>query len=88
MTRRTLRIAAFAAVFGAGYLAGTVTHPTAEAQMQQLEKKAMEQATGAGGPLGAAAQLGETITGLQKNVTELQSHIDTLNKIKSALGGG
>jgi len=87
MTRRSFRIAAFAVVFGTGYLLGTITHPSADAQMEQLEKKAMEHAAGAGGPLGAAAQLGETITGLQKNVSELQSHIDTLNKIKSALGG-
>jgi hypothetical protein len=87
MKRRTFRVVAFALVFGTGYLVGTITHPSADAQMDQLEKKAMEKAAGAGGPLGAAAQLGQTITGLQKNVTELQSHIDTLNKIKSALGG-
>jgi hypothetical protein len=87
MKRRTFRIAAFAVVFGSGYLVGTITHPSADAQVNELGKKAMEQAAGAGGPLGAAAQLGDTITGLQKNVSELQSHIDTLNKIKSALGG-
>ena len=88
MTRRTIRIATLAAVFGAGYLAGTVTQTPAEAQMNELGKKAMEQAGGAGGPLGTAAELGNTITGLQKNVTELQGHIDTLNKIKASLPGG
>jgi hypothetical protein len=83
-----IRIGMFTAVFGAGYLFGTVTQPPAEAQVGELGKKAMESAAGAGGPLGTAAQLGTTITGLQENVTELQSHIDTLNKIKSALPGG
>jgi hypothetical protein len=39
------------------------------------------------GALGAAAELGTTITGMQENVSELQKHIDTLNKIKGALGG-
>jgi hypothetical protein len=86
--RRAIRIGALAAVFGAGYLLGAVTQPTAEAQMGELGQKAMEQAAGAGGPLGTAAQLGTTITGLQENVTELQGHIDTLNKIKAALPGG
>jgi len=83
-----IRIGAIVAVFGAGYLLGTVTQPTAEAQMGELGKKAMESASGQGGALGTAAQLGTTITGLQENVNELQGHIDTLNKIKAALPGG
>lgn len=86
--RRAIRIGAFVAVFAGGYLLGVVTQPTAEAQMGELGKKAMEQAAGQGGALGTAAQLGTTITGLQENVTELQGHIDTLNKIKAALPGG
>jgi len=83
-----IRIGAIVAVFGAGYLLGTVTQPTAEAQMGELGKKAMESAGGQGGALGSVAELGTTITGLQENVNELQGHIDTLNKIKAALGGG
>ena len=86
--RRMIRIAGFALVFGSGYLLATVTQPSAEAQMGELGQKALEQAAGSGGPLGAAAELGTTITGLQENVTELQGHIDTLNKIKAALPGG
>jgi hypothetical protein len=86
--RHAIRIGALVTVFGTGYLLGAVTQPTAEAQMGEMGKKAMEQAAGSGGPLGTAAQLGTTITGLQKNVTELQGHIDTLNKIKAALPGG
>jgi hypothetical protein len=88
MMRRMFRIGFLAAVFAGGYLLGAVTQPTAEAQMGELGKKAMEQAAGSGGPLGTAAQLGTTITGLQENVNELQGHIDTLNKIKAALPGG
>jgi hypothetical protein len=82
------RIAAIAAVFGAGYLVGAVTQPTAEAQMGELGKKAMESAAGQEGALGTAAKLGTTISGLQENVNELQGHIDTLNQIKAALPGG
>jgi len=86
--RRVIRIGAFVAMFGAGYLVATVTQPSAEAQVGELGKKAMESAAGQGGALGSVAELGTTITGLQKNVDELQGHIDTLNKIKAALGGG
>lgn len=86
--RHAIRIGALVLTFAAGYLLGAVTQPTAEAQMGELGKKAMEQAAGSGGPLGTAAKLGTTITGLQENVTELQGHIDTLNEIKAALPGG
>lgn len=86
--RHAIRIGALVVMFGVGYLLGTVTQPTAEAQMGELGKKAMEQAAGSGGPLGTAARLGATINGLQENVTELQAHIDTLNEIKAALPGG
>lgn len=92
MVRHSIRIGARVAglvlVFGAGYLVATVTQPSAEAQIGELGKQALEQAAGGGGALGTVAELGTTITGLQENVTELQGHIDTLNKIKAALGGG
>lgn len=48
----------------------------------------MESAGETGGPLGTAAKLGSTISGLQENVNELQGHIDTLNQIKASLPGG
>ena len=86
--RRAIRIGAFVAVFGAGYLLGTTTPPSAEAQVDELRKKAMESAGETGGPLGTAAKLGSTISGLQENVNELQGHIDTLNQIKASLPGG
>jgi len=82
--RRALRIAGVCAVFGAGYLAGTVAHPTAEAQMGDMMKKAAE----SGGPLGQAAKLGTSIQEMQEHVAGLQKNIDTLNQIKAALGGG
>ena len=88
MVRRAIRIGSLVLMFGAGYLVATVTQPAAEAQMGELGKQALEQAAGGGGALGTVAELGTTITGLQENVTQLQGHIDTLNKIKAALGGG
>src|SRR5690606_23699982 len=50
--RRAIRIGVLALVFAGGYLLGATTQPTAEAQMGELGKKAMEQAAGQGGALG------------------------------------
>ena len=85
--RRLVRIVALCAVFGTGYLAGTLAHPVAEAQVGDLGKKALDEAAGSGGPLGTAAKLGTSIKEMQDHVAGLQKNIDTLNQIKAALGG-
>lgn len=86
--RRVLRTLLIAAVFGVGYLLGATTQPTAEAQMGELGKKAMESAGEAGGPLGQAAKLGSQITEMREHVTALNANLDQLDEIKAALGGG
>ena len=86
--RRALRVLAFGAVFGAGYLFATVTQTTAQAQMGDLGKKAMEAAGGQGGTLGSVADLGKSIVDMREHVTALNDNLDKLEKIKAALGGG
>ena len=86
--RRALRVLAFGAVFGAGYLFATVTQTTAQAQMGDLGKKAMEAAGGQGGTLGSVTELGTSIMDMRKNVDALNENLDKLEKIKAALGGG
>jgi len=86
--RRGARVALLGAVFAAGYLFATVTQPTAQAQYDQLGKKAMEAAGKSGGSLGAAADLGTSITEMRDHVTALNADLDKLEKIKAALGGG
>lgn len=88
ISRRVLRTAFLAGVFGAGYLLGAVTQPTAEAQMGDLGKKAMEAAGDSGGALGSVAKLGTQITEMRDHVTALNANLDQLDKIKAALGGG
>lgn len=83
-----LRVAAFAVVFVAGYLCGSVTSPKADAQMGDLGSELLQRAAGSGGMIGNVAQLGTTITEMEKNVSGLQKNIDTLKKVKTALGGG
>ena len=86
--RRARRVLVFGAVFGAGYLLATVTQPTAEAQMGDLGKKAMEAAGSQGGALGSVTELGQSIVEMRENVNALSANLDKLDKIKSALGGG
>ena len=84
--RRAAQAATFGIVFAGGYVLGTLDAQPAEAQVKDLGKDLMNQATGAGGSLGTAAQLGTTIADMQTHVNELQKNLETLNKVK-ALGG-
>jgi len=47
----------------------------------------MKKAADSGGPLGGAAQLGTTITDMEKHISGLQKNLDTIKKVKSPLGG-
>jgi hypothetical protein len=83
-----MRAGAVAAVFAAGWLCGSLSGRTAEAQLGDLGKSAMEKAAGdQGGALGAAAKLGTSITDIQKNLDALQKNVDTLKSIQALLGG-
>ena len=66
---------------------GTLDAEPARAQVQDLGKDLMNKASEQGGALGTAAQLGTTISDMQTHVNELQKNLETLNKIKAALGG-
>ena len=85
--RRAAQLATFALVFSGGYVLGTLDAEPAEAQVKDLGKDLMNKASESGGALGTAAQLGTTISDMQENVNELQQSLETLNKIKAALGG-
>lgn len=86
IARRALRSLAMAALFGAGYLLGATAQPSAEAQMGELGKKAMESAGGGG--LGSVTDLGKSILEMREHVNGLNENLDRLEKIKAALGGG
>ena len=87
LLRHGARGLAFALVFSAGYGLGTLGGGPAGAQVQDLGKDLLNKAGGSGGALGTAAQLGTTIGDMQTHVNELQKNLETLNKIKAALGG-
>ncbi len=85
--RRVLKTGLLGAVFAAGYLLGTTVHPTAQAQVGEVGKELLQKAEESGGPLGAAAKLGTTITEMKENLDKLNKNMGTLEQIKKALGG-
>jgi hypothetical protein len=85
--RGAARVVTFALVFSGGYVVGTLGVEPADAQVKELGEELMNKASESGGALGTAAQLGTTISEMQTNVNELQESLETLNKIKAALGG-
>jgi hypothetical protein len=87
LVRGAAQLAAFLFVFSGGYLLGTLDAAPAEAQVRDLGEDLLQKATESGGALGTAAQLGTTINDMQTHVNELQENLETLNKIKAALGG-
>lgn len=80
---RGLMTAIFVAVFGAGYVCGSMTQRQAEAQMGGL----LEKAGKAGGPVGSVAQFGSSISEMQDHISGLQKNLDTFKKVQSSLTG-
>jgi hypothetical protein len=74
-------------MFAAGFVSGTLSQRQADAQVKELGDAVMKQAGESGGSLGAAAQLGTSIIEMQQHVSALLKNLDTLNKVKAALGG-
>ena len=80
--RRTVRIATVGTVFAIGFVCGSLAQRSADAQLGDVMKKAA-----GSGALGPAGDLGTAIVDMQDHVSGLQKNIDTLKKVKSALGG-
>ena len=79
---RLARAALIAVIFASGYVCGTLGNDRAEAQLGNIAGEALKAAGG--------TQIGEMGTALveaQQHVSGLQKNIDTLNKVKAALGG-
>jgi hypothetical protein len=79
---RAKRLGLVVTLFAAGFVCGTLTHRSAEAQLGDVMKKA-----GESGALGSVGEMGSAIVDMQKNVDGLQKNLDTFKKIKAALGG-
>jgi len=80
---RGLMAAIIVAVFGLGYLCGSMTQRQAEAQIGGLLEKAGKM----GGPIGSIAEFGSSITEMQDHISSLQKNLDTFKKVQSSLTG-
>jgi hypothetical protein len=83
----SIRVGAAAAIFAAGFLAGSISQRPANAQLGDLKDKAMEKAGEQGGVVGAAAQMGTQLSDMKKNLDGLQKNYDMLKKVQALLGG-
>ena len=84
MIARAVLTGVILGAFTLGYVCGSVSQPRADAQGLG---NVLDQAGKAGGPLGAAAQLGSSIVAMQDHVSGLQKNLDSLKKVQSALTG-
>ena len=89
--KRGILVGLLATMFVAGFLCGSLNQRQANAQLDELKdlagKAALQQAGAMGGAVGSLVELGTAIVDMQKHVDGLQNNIDTLKKVKSALGG-
>lgn len=80
--RTSIRAGVLAGTFALGYLVGSVSTPPAEADLGAMIKDAAKS-----GKLGPVGDLGTSIVEMQQHVDGLQKNLETLRKVKSALGG-
>lgn len=83
----SVRIGVVTVIFAAGFVSGSMTQHNANAGLEDLGGDMLKKAADSGGPLGAAAQLGTTITDMEKHISGLQKNLDTVKKVKGMLGG-
>ena len=76
--RRSMLVGMFLGVFVVGFLFGSVSQPSADAQLQGIGK----------GALGSVTELGSSIVEMQEHVNGLQKNLDTLKKVQGTLSGG
>jgi hypothetical protein len=76
--RRSLLVGMCLGLFAMGFVCGSVSQRSADAQLPGIGQ----------GALGSVTELGSSIVEMQQHVTRLQKNLDTLKKIQGALGGG
>ena len=76
--RRSLLVGMCLGLFAMGFVCGSVSQRSADAQLPGIGQ----------GALGSVTELGSSLVEMQQHVTGLQKNLDTLKKIQGALGGG
>ena len=86
--RRIVFIGLLGGMFVLGFVSGSVSQRSAQAQVPGVGKGGLEQATRKGGAMGSVTDLGSSIVEMQQHVDGLQKNLATLKKVQAALGGG
>jgi hypothetical protein len=81
------RIGFVAAIFSVGFLSGAMIQQRANAQLGGMGEELLKKTESSGGALGSIAQLGTSITDMEQHLNALQQNLETLKKIRAALGG-
>ena len=76
--RRSLLVGMCLGLFAVGFVCGSVSQRSADAQLPGISQ----------GALGSVTELGSSVVEMQQHVNGLQKNLDTLKKIQGALGGG
>jgi hypothetical protein len=76
--RRSLLVGMCLGLFVVGFVCGSVSQRSADAQLPGVGQ----------GALGSMTELGSSIVEMQQHVNGLQKNLDTLKKIQGVLGGG
>ena len=76
--RRSLLVGMCLGLFAVGFVCGSVSQRSANAQLPGIGQ----------GALGSVTELGSSVVEMQQHVNGLQKNLDTLKKIQGALGGG
>ncbi len=82
----SVRMGIVTIIFASGFFCGSLTQRKAFADWGEIGGVLLDQVSESGGTVGSIAQLGKTITEMEKNVSNLQQNIETLKKVKTALG--
>ena len=72
--------------FFSGFFCGSLMQRDANAQLKEIGKAALGQASGSGGLVTSVTDLGNAIVEMEGHISGLQKNIDTLKKVQSALG--
>ncbi len=83
----SVRVGMVTGIFAVGFFCGSLTGRSANAQFGDVGGELMQKATGSGGIIGSAAEMGTTISDMEKHIDGLQKNLGVLKKIKTALGG-
>jgi len=91
MTRQTIdrgwKVGLVAGVFAVGFVCGSLTQRSAEAQLGEMGGKVLEKAGEQGGMVGSIAKMGTAIGEMQQHIDGLQKDLETFKQVKAALGG-